>query len=297
MHGTPMTATLKDERAPSDHLEQYYEFAGHRGFYQRGWEALAIHTPGAPFSDSEWQLYHTEADPTQLVDLQSASPDKLADLVEGWDRAAWANNVYPLGAAAGMLSPAVDELSNLPVTLTPSDHTLERFRSAMLIAERPFTIEAVLHHGDTDQGVLFAHGDQAGGYGLYCVDDEVIFAHNGYGTMTTTNAGRLRLGDNTVVVGVGLARAGQWKVDIAVNGERRAEQDGLDMIWGPLSPFEGINVGTDRRSPVWWDIYQKYGPFPYSGTLRSVTFTPGPLAPEGRQAQARALRDGLLRFD
>ena len=45
---------------------------------------------------------------------------------------------------------------------------------------------------------------------------------------------------------------------------------------GPWPPFEGIDVGIDRRSsPVSWDIYQRHGPFPYTNTIQSVTYTPG----------------------
>jgi hypothetical protein len=46
------------------------------------------------------------------------------------------------------------------------------------------------------------------------------------------------------------------------------------MLLG-LAPFEGIDVGIDRRSPVHWGIYERYGAFPYSGGLHSVTYTPG----------------------
>ncbi len=46
------------------------------------------------------------------------------------------------------------------------------------------------------------------------------------------------------------------------------------MLFG-MAPFEGIDVGIDRRSPVSWEIYERFGPFPYSGTLGSVRYEPG----------------------
>ena len=47
-----------------------------------------------------------------------------------------------------------------------------------------------------------------------------------------------------------------------------------------MAPFEGIDVGIDRRSPVSWDVYERHGPFPFTGELIAVTYTPGELAPD-----------------
>ena len=51
------------------------------------------------------------------------------------------------------------------------------------------------------------------------------------------------------------------------------------MLFG-MSPFEGITVGRDPRSPVWWELHQAHGVFPFTGTPGPVTFTPGDLAPD-----------------
>ena len=36
------------------------------------------------------------------------------------------------------------------------------------------------------------------------------------------------------------------------------------MIYG-MSPFEGISVGRDPRSPVWWERHVTHGAFPFTG--------------------------------
>ena len=46
------------------------------------------------------------------------------------------------------------------------------------------------------------------------------------------------------------------------------------MLLG-FAPFQGIDVGIDRRSPVVWSVYEAHGAFPYSGELIAVTYTPG----------------------
>ena len=37
------------------------------------------------------------------------------------------------------------------------------------------------------------------------------------------------------------------------------------------APFEGIDVGIDRRSPVSWERFDSEGTFAWTGTLHSVT--------------------------
>jgi hypothetical protein len=46
----------------------------------------------------------------------------------------------------------------------------------------------------------------------------------------------------------------------------------------------------DRRSPVSWEIYQKHGCFPFTGTIVDVTFEPGEFAPDEGQAAFEAAR-------
>ena len=65
------------------------------------------------------------------------------------------------------------------------------------------------------------------------------------------------------------------------------------MPW--FVPFEGIDVGIDRRSPVSWELYQRRGPFPYTGALTAVTITPGDFAPDAMQSRVDEFRElGML---
>jgi hypothetical protein len=51
-----------------------------------------------------------------------------------------------------------------------------------------------------------------------------------------------------------------------------------------MSPFEGIDVGVDRRSPVSWPVFERHGSFPYSGVIESVRYAPGELAADAPAA-------------
>jgi arylsulfatase len=64
-----------------------------------------------------------------------------------------------------------------------------------------------------------------------------------------------------------------------------------------LAPLEGIDVGIDRRSPVSWPVYERHGPFPYSGQLESVTYTPGEAAPYDPALVFRAARESARLAD
>ena len=44
-----------------------------------------------------------------------------------------------------------------------------------------------------------------------------------------------------------------------------------------MAPFQGIDIGIDSKSPVNWEIYEKYRNFSYTGLLERVRYLPGDL--------------------
>jgi len=292
--GRSMRRTLEDGEAPTEHIEQYYEVGGHRGYYRDGWEALTIHYPQGSFDEEPWHLFHTESDPTQTTDLAGQDTEKLAELIAAWDQAAWTYHVYPLDDQTGMHGLGSVDLDrpDRPVTLFPANHTLERHRSSRLVASRSFTITVRLRFADGDRGVLMAHGDQGGGYVLYVDEGECRLAYNFHGTMTEVRGGPIRPGPQEVTASFTAPGRGTWEVCLSVPGNDAARCT-LPMLSG-LAPLEGIDVGIDRRSPVSWDLYEREGTFPYTGELTSVTITPGELAPDAAQRVMRERRRALL---
>jgi arylsulfatase len=87
-----------------------------------------------------------------------------------------------------------------------------------------------------------------------------------------------------------------WDVTLRVDGEITGELAGVPMLFG-MAPFEGIDVGIDRRSPVSWELYERFGPFPYSGRLHHVRFVPGDLAPDAPDSMADLLRQMGAQFE
>ncbi|WP_334143604.1 arylsulfatase [Rhabdothermincola sp.] len=299
--GTSFVPTLRDPQAPSRHVEQHYETFGHRGFYREGWEVVTLHRPLTPFDDAEWELYHLETDPTELNDLASEHPDRVRELAEAFDRAAWRFQVYPLdeGSSVKYLvrPPWVDAFAE-PVTIRPGTPTLERWRSVQLIWFRSCRITARLGgFRPGDRGYLVAHGDQGSGYGLYVLDDEAVFVHNdGRGRLRRLSAGEVPAGAREIVVDLHAPGRTRWDVTVRVDGRVCATLEGVPMLFG-MAPFEGIDVGIDRRSPVAWDLYERFGPFPFTGALDSVRYEPGDPAPDSPQRMIDVLREMGARFE
>lgn len=294
MAGASFLPTLRDPGAPSGHREQVFENNGHRGFYRDGWEVVTLHQAMTPFDDAEWELYHVAEDRTELHDLAAAEPGKLRELTDAWEAAAWENRIYPLDDGTSikyLVRPERSAVYGEPVTIPAGTPTLERWRSVQLVWFRAFTVSATLDHCMGDRGYLVTHGDQGSGYGLYVLDDRLTFVHNdGRGHMRRLDGGPLADRTRDVVAEFGAPGGNVWTVSLSVDGEARGSLEGVPMLFG-MAPFEGINVGTDRRSPVAWDLYERFGPFAYTGALTSVTYAPGPDAPDAPSTMVDMLRE------
>jgi arylsulfatase len=143
-----------------------------------------------------------------------------------------------------------------------------------LIALRSFEVAIEFEHAAGDAGVLVAHGDQGGGYSIYVEAGRLWLAYNEYGELKEVDGSPLVAGARVVRLGAHALPDFRWDLTLAVDGLDVGRLEGVAMLLG-LAPFEGIDVGIDRRSPVHWGVYQRHGAFPYSGELRSVTYTPG----------------------
>jgi len=297
--GASMTAGISDPEAPSSHPEQYYEMTGHRGFYRDGWSAVTCHRPRRPFSADAWELHNLRDDPSESEDLSASRPDKLTELQQAWEEAAWANQVFPLdeGNAVKMITkpPWHDDYAQ-PLTIRAGSATLERWRALQLITGRDFAVDIDFAFSPGNEGMLVAHGDQGGGYAVYIEAGRVWFAHNGYGDMTVVDCGPIEPGVQRIRLDVAQPGNLVWRPRITV-GEAAAVQAPDCAALFAMAPFEGIDVGIDRRSPVSWDVYERRGTFAYNGTIRSAAYTPGDLAPDAGPRFLELLRSSGSVFE
>jgi arylsulfatase len=298
--GTTLVPALLDASAAHAHTEQYFEMNGHRGYYRDGWEIVTRHMPLTPFSDQEWELYDLSGDPTEVRNLAVEEPERVAEMAAAWEQAARDNQVYPLDEGSRLryvTRPPYEEPFQAPVRIARRTHTLERYRSQLLIQWRSFTVDVELAFRAGDRGVLVAHGDQGGGYSLHVDDgDELVFTHNGYGAVTEVRAGTVPDGARHVHLSVAAPGGWSWDVTVSIDGDVRATCDGLVML-GAMAPFCGIDVGIDRRSPVSWERWERHGPDPFTGELTAVTYTPGEHAPDAGTHFVDLLREIGLKYE
>jgi arylsulfatase len=298
--GTSFAATLRDADAPSLHREQHFEMTGHRGLYRDGWEVVTRHRPLTPIDDSEWELYDLRNDRTETTDLAGREPERVADLAAAWDTAARANQVFPLDEGSGLKylrRPPRTAVVDRPVVLRPGTPQLERWRSQRLIWYRSFVVDVALAFTSGDRGVLVAHGDQGGGYALYVEDDAFRLVFNdGRGRMYEAEAGPVPRGQTVLSATFEAVGGGTSTARLSVDGRARAELAELPLLF-PMAPFEGISVGTDRKSPVSWRLHEAYGCFPYTGALGTVTYTPGEPAPDSPAGMIDLLTELGARFE
>ena len=300
LNGTSLAPVLLDGSLAHDRGSQYVEMAGHRGFYDQDWEVVTRHQPLTPFGDHEWELYNLAEDRTETKNLAAEHPERVAELAAGWEAAARENQVYPLDEGSRVryvVRPPYDEPLQQPVRILAGTHTLERYRSQQLIQWRSFDVDIELTFATGDRGMLFSHGDQGGGYGLYVDEgDELVFVHNGYGAMSELRCGPVPAGTEHIRLSVTAPGSWTWDVEVVVGAESRARAEGLVML-GAMAPFEGINVGIDRRSPVSWDLAERHGAFPYTGQLKAVSYLPGEPAPDAGTRFIELLREIGMRYE
>ena len=300
VHGTSFVPVLADAEHPSTHPEQITEMIGQRGYRAGDWEAVTLHQPLTPFDDAEWELYDMASDPTQLHDLARERPEVVADLAARWEAAAWAGQVFPLDEGTQvkyLIRPPHQAAYEQPVTLLPGTPTLERWRSLQLLFLRSVAITIQVTVGPDDEGILVAHGDQGGGYVVWIDTEGLHAAHNdGCGRLRQIDAERPAPGGRELALHLDAPGGGTWDALLRVDGELVASEAGWPCLYA-MAPFEGIDVGLDRRSPVLWRLYEEHGCYPYTGHITSVTYEPGHRPPDAPVNLIPMLREMGRRFE
>ncbi len=296
--GVSFAPTFDTPDAETFHNEQYYECIGHRAYYKDGWAIVSFHAHGVPFPETPWELFHIDHDINERHDLSAQHPEKVAELAAAFERAAWANRVYPIDEGSRLnhvIRPPDDARFELPVRISRATPTLERWRSSRLVAGRSVRIDIEWAYRAGDEGVVLAHGGQDSGYVLWVEDDTLHYEHNGFGTPYPGPA--IELGDSSTSLTLELTvRNRLWDVAIAVDGEVRGHMEGVPVL-ARFLPFEGIDVGIDRRSPVSWSLFQRRGCYPFTGELTAATYTPSPIPADELEHMLARMRDFALALE
>lgn len=284
MHGKSFAPLLLDSSASASRSEQYYECWANRAYYSHGWIAVSLQKKGHPIDFDNWTLHSHADDFSESMDLARQHPEKLKELVQAFDEAAWANLVYPLDSRTPFqklseLAPHQRPPASGRRRFLPNTQTIHRGVIQPLIADRTYKISVKLHRAAKDMGVLFAIGDVSGGMVLYIEDDRLQLVYNGFGEYRTLSGPTVAPGERVATL--------EYEASGARRGRGRLVlDDGSATDWHDLSPtmmsgfHEGMDIGIDRRGPVSWDLKERHGAFRYSGTIHEVIVESGAFAPD-----------------
>jgi arylsulfatase len=284
MDGASFAPVLRDAGASAPRREQYYECWSNRAYYRDGWLARSLQKRGEPIDFDNWTLHHLDTDFSESTDVGARHPERLRELTEAFDRAAWQYFVYPLDNRDRRekftdAAPEPGTRPDGPRTFLPGMQTVHRADVFPLIASRSFRIRVRFDHREDDTGVLWAIGDPTGGMVLYVEDRCLHFHYNGFGDRTSLPGVALAAGERTVTLDYQALAEREGRGRLLVDDGEHVGWTRMAPTMVPYGVFEGLDVGLDRRGPVLWELYERHGAFAYTGRIHAVTIEPGPSVP------------------
>jgi hypothetical protein len=281
-HGQSYAEVLLHGQAKAARSEQYYECWSNRGYYRDGWLARSLQKRGEPIDMDNWTLHNVAEDFSESADLRSQHPERLRELVDAFDQAAWTNLVYPLDNRTMMQrlgDAATRGQPPGPRRFPAGSQTVHRGIVVPLISDRSFRVTARITHRDGDEGILWSLGEMIAGAVMYVEQGMLRVTYNGFGRFTELAPVALAPGERDVCL--------EYEALGARRGRGRVLIDGAAASgWAELTPtlmggfHEGLDIGLDRRCPVDWRLYEKHGVFRYAGVIAEVTIDPGEHAPD-----------------
>lgn len=186
VHGVSFAYSFDHPEAPTRKETQYFEMYGHRSIWHRGWKAVTKHVPGTSFESEHWELYHLDADFSELRDLSQTEPAKLQELKERWWAEAGRYDVMPLDDSDNLFKPNPKPGSVRgrnryvyypPISAIPQE-------AAPLVQDVSHTIGIDFEMAQACSGALLTSGNAHGGYGLYLDEGRPVYVYNYCGEIT-----------------------------------------------------------------------------------------------------------------
>lgn len=263
-----MLYSFNDARARERHDLQYFEMAGNRGIYYKGWSAVTRHsTPWLPLEtlrsldEDVWELYDGATDWTQSRDLAAEMPERLAALQRLWLIEAVKYNVLPIDDRRfERLNPTIagrpQLITGTRQVLFPGMKRLSE-NSVLDVKNRSFAVTAAVEipaDGITN-GVIIAQGGGFGGWTLYVKQGRVKFVYSLLGMQEFVTEAKEEVTSETHQIraefaydGGGLAKGG----DVTLYYDGREVGNGRVDQTQPMifSADETTDIGDDFGTPV-----------------------------------------------
>ena len=285
LDGVSMLASLKSASAPENKPDQYFEVMGSRAYYKDGWIASVFgpRTPWVPGVDpaianwnpdnDTWELYDLRTDFSQSRDVAAEHPEKLRELVDGFDRVAKAGGVYPVGGGLWSMVLHPEDAPHSPMkefSYTQDVYGLPEASAAQL-GTRSNVVNIEFEMTPETEGVMYAIGAYSGGLAVWIKDGKLNYEYNKFAierTKLETAAlpmGKVALEIESVKTGT---HTSPMDVVIRVNGTEMARGTVPETASVGFTPNDSFDVGRDTQSPV-SEAYYDLAPFVFNGTIDS----------------------------
>jgi arylsulfatase len=277
LEGVSFRSTFESDDVPTPKETGFFSMLGSRALWHKGWKAVSVHPTIAGwgrFDQDRWELYDTEADPTECHDLAEQHPEKLTELINLWFHAAGLYNGLPLmdrtaveilaDPSRPQVAPTRDRYVYYPGTAEVPE------AAAVNVRNRSFTIAVNVEITSEDAGgVLFSHGARFGGHALYVKDGTLRYVYNFVGDKEQIVTSERRIPTGWHVLSAAFVREGD---DMPTHGTLTLYVDDEEVGSGEIVTQpgnfslvgEGLNVGKDPAEPI-TDDYPGASPFTFTG--------------------------------
>lgn len=286
MDGVSMAASFLDPKAPENKHIQYFDNNGSDGIYHDGWYACTF-GPLIPWVNAQqgladwdsakdvWELYDLTKDFSQIHDLATQRPDKVAELKKLFLAQAKENKVFPIGAGIWLRIHPEDRIKT-PYTSWIFDDTTTRMPefTAPPVGNASSTVSIDLECGADASGVLYALGGAGGGLTCYLDKGQLVFEYNLMiiERFIAKSSEKLLPGKHTITVSTALRApkpGAPADIVLSVDGKEVARTLVKMTVPAAFTASETFDVGVDLGSPVSRD-YSDRRPFKFDGKISQV---------------------------
>jgi len=305
LEGVSFKSSFDNPDEPTQKQTQFYSMLGTRAIWHQGWKA-ATAVPAAPdswgdFHQQKWELFDTEADPSECHDLAEQHPEKLQELIALWWAQAGVYQALPLESrgALEILGTERPQLSRPRTRYRYYPGGAEVPESvAPNIRNRSYTIAAEMDIETPEaSGVIFSQGSRFGGHALYVKDGRLKYVYNWIGQLEQIVESDETIPSGHVVLSASFEKQGDtMPTQGTLSVHIRDQKVGEDTIKTQPGKFGlgggGLVVGRSGAEPVTND-YTGDAPWPFvGGTIKRVVIDVSgeafvDLATEARAAFAR----------
>lgn len=275
-HGISFRYTFDAPDAQNRKHIQYYEQTGNRGIWKDGWKAITNHIRTEDYITEEWELYHTDEDFSETVNVAEKYPEKLQELIALWYVEAGKYGVLPLGSGPYLVK-TPEQLMKIGAKnkfyIEAQKFSYEKVLYPMDISRntmfnrRNHKISVVINHSASNEGILYSAGNRFGGYTLYIKENHLAYVYNYHREQMFHVVSRDELPEGSIRVCLQfvLTERGTALARLFVNGKEQGETE----ITGFIFMMETHAYLKDGGSSAVSDDYTL--PFEYPAPLDEVT--------------------------